>query len=156
MKRSIALLLACALLPHAVDCMADGPSPRRMTPEQISTLDAQDAGPGSSGMTGIRTTILSGDPTKAGLYTIRLAVPGNMRIQAHVHRDERTAVVVSGQWSIGFGERFDESALKLLPPGSFYEEPGERPHFASTGAGPVVIYISGVGPTDTRFLETER
>ena len=102
-------------------------------------------------MAGIRTTVLSGDPTKPGLYTIRLFVPGNMRIEAHVHRDQRSAVVVSGHWSIGYGDRFDASALKVLPPGSFYTEPAQTPHFARTGAEPVVVYISGVGPTDTRF-----
>jgi uncharacterized RmlC-like cupin family protein len=152
MNRSMALFITGTLLSLAADCMANGTAQRRMAPDEISQLEEKGAGPGTSGMVGIRTTILSGDPTKPGLYTIRLFVPGNMRIEAHVHRDERSAVVVSGHWSIGYGERFDASALKVLSPGSFYTEPGEVPHFASTGAEPVVVYISGVGPTDTRFL----
>lgn len=131
--------------------MADGTAQRRMTPDEISKLEQGCAGPGSSGMAGIRTTVLSGDPTKPGLYTIRLFVPGHMRIEAHVHRDERSAVVVSGHWSIGYGDHFDAAALKILPPGSFYTEPAQTSHFASTGAEPVVVYISGIGPTDTRF-----
>jgi len=151
MRRTIALCIAGVLLSLAADCMADGTSQRRMTPDEISKLEAMDAGPGTSGMAGIRTTVLSGDPTQPGLYTIRLFVPANLRIQAHVHRDQRSAVVVSGHWSIGYGDRFDASALRVLPPGSFYTEPREAPHFASTGAEPVVVYISGVGPTDTRF-----
>jgi uncharacterized RmlC-like cupin family protein len=151
MSRSIALSIAGALLLFAADCMADGTSQRRMTSDEISKLEATGAGPGTSGMAGIRTTVLSGDPTQPGLYTIRLFVPRNMRIEAHVHRDERSAVVVSGHWSIGYGDRFDASALKVLPPGSFYTEPAGTSHFASTGTEPVVVYISGVGPTDTRF-----
>lgn len=151
MRRTIALCIAGVLLSLAADCMADGTSQRRMTPDEISKLEEAGAGPGTSGMAGIRTTVLSGDPAKPGLYTIRLFVPGNLRIEAHVHRDQRSAVVVSGHWSIGYGDRFDASALKVLPPGSFYTEPGEAPHFASTGPEPVVVYISGVGPTDTRF-----
>lgn len=151
MSRPIALSIAGALLLLAADCMADGTSQRRMTPDEISKLEQTGAGPGTSGMAGIRTTVLSGDPTKSGLYTIRLFVPGNMRIEAHVHRDQRSAVVVSGHWSIGYGDRFDASALKVLPPGSFYTEPAQAPHFARTGTEPVVVYISGVGPTDTRF-----
>ena len=151
MNRAMTLLLAAAFLSLAADCRADGASLRRMTPDEIVKRDAMDAGPGTSGMAGIRTTVLSGDPTKPGLYTIRLFVPGNLRIEAHVHRDDRSAVVVSGHWSIGYGDHFDASALKVLPPGSFYTEPAEASHFASTGAEPVVVYISGVGPTDTRF-----
>lgn len=151
MNRSMPLSIAGALLSLAVDCMASGAGQRRMTPDEISQAEEKGAGPGTSGMAGIRTTILSGDPAQPGLYTIRLFVPGNLRIQAHVHRDERSAVVVSGHWSIGYGDHFDASALKVLPPGSFYTEPGETPHFASTGAEPVVVYISGYGPTDTRF-----
>lgn len=151
MIRSIALPIVVVLLSLAADCMAGDASQRRLTADEISKLEETGAGPGTSGMTGIRATVLSGDPAKPGLYTIRLFVPGNMRIEAHVHRDERSAVVVSGHWSIGYGDRFDASALKVLPPGSFYTEPGGMPHFASTGAEPVVVYISGVGPTDTRF-----
>lgn len=150
-NRSIALWVAGVLLSLAVDCMADGTAQRRMTPDEISKLEQGGAGPGSSGMAGIRTTVLSGDPTRPGLYTIRLFVPGNLVIPSHVHRDQRSAVVVSGHWSIGYGDRFDASALKILPPGSFYTEPAQTPHFARTGAEPVVVYISGVGPTDTRF-----
>jgi uncharacterized RmlC-like cupin family protein len=150
-NRTIALSLAGVLLSFAAACLADGTSQRRLTPDDMAKLEQLGAGPGTSGMAGIRTTVLSGDPTRPGLYTIRLSVPAHLRIEAHVHRDQRSAVVVSGHWSIGYGDRFDASALKLLPPGSFYTEPAEAPHFASTGAEPVVVYISGVGPTDTRF-----
>jgi uncharacterized RmlC-like cupin family protein len=151
MRRPVAAFSAGALLCLAMASAADLTSGHRMTADEIERLQPVDGGPGTSGMAGIRTTVLSGDPTKPGPYTIRLLVPGNLRIESHVHRDERSAVVVSGHWAIGYGRRFDASALKVLAPGSFYTEPAEEPHFASTGAEPVVIYISGYGPTDTRF-----
>lgn len=53
---------------------------------------------GTSHVAGIEATVLSGDPTKSGLYTIRLSVPARTTIQAHSHRDERSAVVVSAIW----------------------------------------------------------
>jgi uncharacterized RmlC-like cupin family protein len=143
--------MAGALFGLAADCRADERSQRRLTADEMATLADSGAGPGTSGIVGIRTTLLSGDPRKPGLYTIRLSVPANMRIEAHVHRDARSAVVVSGDWSIGYGERFDADALRVLPPGSFYTEPAEVPHFASTGTGPVVVLVTGYGPTDTRF-----
>jgi hypothetical protein len=62
------------------------------------------------------------------------------------------ATVVSGTWQFGYGDRFDENALKRLPPGSVYSEPGGGNHFARTGAEPVLVQITGVGPTDTRYV----
>jgi hypothetical protein len=43
-------------------------------------------------------------------------------------------------------------ATKPLPPGSFYTEPGGVAHFAQTRAEPVVVYITGFGPTNTVYL----
>jgi hypothetical protein len=56
------------------------------------------AGAGTSGVTVIQTTVLSGDPTAAGPYTIEVRVTAHTRISAHTHRDDRSAVVVSGMW----------------------------------------------------------
>ena len=125
----------------------------RLAPTDIAHMKREGPGAGTSGVAGIQTTVLSGDPTGPGLYTIRLSVPANTRIESHEHRDNRSATVVSGTWQIGFGPRFDEKALKALPPGSFYTEPAGRPHFAQTGAEPVVVYITGYGPTDTTYRE---
>jgi uncharacterized RmlC-like cupin family protein len=48
-----------------------------------------------------------------------LKVPPNVKIQAHAHGDDRTAVVVSGTWYFGYGREFNESVLKELSAGSF-------------------------------------
>ena len=77
----------------------------RLTPAEIAALRKSGAGPGSSGVVGIQTSVLAGDPTKPGPYTIRLWAPANTRIAAHSHRDERSAVVVSGTWWFGYATR---------------------------------------------------
>lgn len=127
----------------------------RLDPAEIAGLAAQGAGAGTSGVAGIRTTILMGDPKLAGPYTIALRVPPETVIAAHTHRDDRTAVVISGTWWFGFGPTNTEASLKPLPPGSFYTEPGGQAHFARTGKEPVVLYISGNGPTDTVYVEAK-
>jgi len=130
-----------------------GSSGSRLTPREIADLPQSGTGPGTSGAAGISTTVLEGDPTKAGLYTIRLSIGANARIEAHSHRDDRSATVISGTWYFGYGDRFDATALKALPPGSFYTEPGGRMHFAQTAAEPVVVHITGYGPTDTKYAQ---
>jgi quercetin dioxygenase-like cupin family protein len=125
----------------------------RLTPTEIEGRTQGGAGAGTSGVAGIRTTILHGDPTKAGPYTIALRAPPNVRIAAHSHRDDRTAVVVAGVWRFGYGRKANESLVKILPPGSFYSEPAGVEHFAMTGPEGATIYISGYGPTSTDYVE---
>jgi hypothetical protein len=60
--------------------------------------------------------------------------------------------VVSGEWHFGYGAHFNEGSLKALPPGSVYSEPGGDNHFAQTGNDPVVVQISGYGPSDTKYV----
>jgi quercetin dioxygenase-like cupin family protein len=125
----------------------------RMTLEEIrgSALDNNQIG--SSGVAGVHTKVLFGNPAKAGFYTILLFVPAHTTIQAHAHRDDRVATVVSGEWRFGYGDHFDATSLKTLSPGSVYSEPGGRNHFARTDAEPVIVQVCGVGPTDTRYFE---
>jgi quercetin dioxygenase-like cupin family protein len=125
----------------------------RVTPSEVDSMQAHDSGAGTSGVAGIRTTVVAGDPTKVGPYTIRLSIPANTRIQAHTHRDNRTAIVVSGVWYFGYGQVPGASEEKALPPGSFYTEPGGVAHFAETKADPVLVYITGNGPTDRVYVK---
>ncbi len=125
----------------------------RMTPAEIRTSALDNNQIGSSGLPGVHTKVVFGDPSKVGFYTILLFVPAHTTIQAHSHRDDRVATVVSGEWRIGYGTRFNAKSLKTLPPGSVYSEPGGDNHFAQAVAGPVIVEISGYGPTDTRYFD---
>jgi len=125
----------------------------RLTPSEVRVNQTGSEQIGSSGLAGVSTKVLFGDPSKAGFYTIVLSVPAHTTIPAHLHRDDRMATVVSGTWHFGYGNRFDEGALKSLPPGSVYSEPGGMNHFARTDADPVLVQISGFGPTDTQYFD---
>jgi uncharacterized RmlC-like cupin family protein len=94
---------------------------------------------GSSKLAGVHSKVLYGDPAVAGFYSILLFVPAHTTIQAHSHRDNRVASVVTGDWHFGYGADFDEHSLKALPPGSVYSEPGGVDHFAQTGTEAVVV-----------------
>lgn len=141
-------LVACAA--NANDVRAPLQS-RRMTATEIAQRPALGAIAGTSGLAGIRTLVLAGDPSRPGIYAIELLVPAHTRIAAHEHRDDRTAVVVSGTWHFGYGRTADDAGAKSLAPGSFYTEPANTPHFAHTDGEPVAVIITGSGPTDTRY-----
>ena len=147
------LIAASVTVAFAAAVAADTSPGLRLDPSDIDRMATSASGPGTSGVTGILTTVLSGDPTRPGLYTIRLSVPAHTVIAAHSHSDKRSAVVMSGIWYFGYGDRNVEAGLKALPPGSFYTEPAGEPHFARTGDDPVVVYITGIGPTDTTYVD---
>lgn len=142
---------ACVLTARA----AEQAGAVRLTPSEIERMAKDGAGAGTSGVAGIRTTPLMGDPTKPGPYTIALRVPAHTRIQSHTHRDARSAIVVSGAWYFGYGEVASDSLVKELKPGSFYTEPASSPHFALTREQPALVYITGIGPTDTLYQPEE-
>jgi quercetin dioxygenase-like cupin family protein len=126
----------------------------RMTPAEAWIGGFAGSQIGSSKVAGVHTNVLFGDPGKTGFYSILLFVPMHTTIQAHSHRDDRMATVVSGVWQFGYGKHFDENSLKTLPPGSVYSEPGGVNHFARTASDAVIVHISGYGPTDMRYFDS--
>jgi pimeloyl-ACP methyl ester carboxylesterase/quercetin dioxygenase-like cupin family protein len=130
-----------------------GLAQNRLTAAEIDALPRAGAGAGTSGIIGVQTTVLSGRPDAKGPYAIEIRVPAHTRIASHRHRDDRTALVVSGEWHFGYGTQASDTATRTLVPGGFYTEPAGEPHFAFTGDVPAVVYITGQGPTDTTYVD---
>ncbi len=150
-------IVLCAIIGMATTAHAEqsaNTGETRLAPDEFDFAAAQKGGTGTSGVGGIRTLVLKGNPNGTGLYTILLSVPAHTKIAAHNHPDDRVATVISGVWRIGYGNTFDESRLKALPPGSFYTEPAGEMHFAETQDTPVVVQITGYGPSGTVYNKT--
>src|SRR5688572_11192550 len=145
--RSVLIILAGTSL------VAQGSGEQRITPSEVKWPAPAAGGVGTSGVSGTQTVVLKGDPTKPGLYTLLLRVGPNTKIEAHAHPDDRVATVISGTWYFGYGSKFNESALKTLPPGSFYTEPPGANHFAMTRGEGVTIQITGGGPSGTTYVD---
>jgi quercetin dioxygenase-like cupin family protein len=126
---------------------------KRITPAEVQWPASAVAGVGTSGVAGVQTVILKGDPSKPGLYTLLLGAAPNTKIPSHSHRDDRVATVVSGKWYFGYGREFNEAGLKQMAPGSFYTEPPGVPHFAMTKSEGATVQISGTGPSDTLYVD---
>jgi pimeloyl-ACP methyl ester carboxylesterase len=152
---TVALIREFLASPQTAATPAAGSDPgeKRIAPAEYRFPQHRNPGTGSSGVGGIETVVLKGDPDQEGLYTIMLRVPAHTKIEAHSHRDDRVATVISGLWNIGYGESFDQAKLKALPPGSFYTEPAGRTHFAQTGDEAVVLQITGIGPSSTVYVD---
>jgi quercetin dioxygenase-like cupin family protein len=106
------------------------------------------------GPTGNPRTILAGDDRKSGMYMYRSKFPPNAKVMPHFHPDERVVTVISGTLYMGYGDKFDESAMKKLPAGSIWTEPAGQTHYVWAKDGEAVIQvIGGNGPTGTTRVE---
>lgn len=133
---TLGLLLGISL---SVAAQSASPLPRvQVTPDQLQW---------TRNPNGIEQVVIVGDPTKAGIYTMRLKFPHGLKVQPHMHPDPRVAVVLSGTMYFAFGESFDESALKAMPAGSTWTEVPNSAHFAYAKDGDVVVQVVGLGPT---------
>ncbi|MEO7045640.1 MAG: cupin domain-containing protein [Ferruginibacter sp.] len=128
----------------------------RMTQQEIiNTKASGPSAPGSSNLGAVQEIVIHGDPSKAGLYTVLLKVASHTKIPAHFHPDDRIATVVSGTWYFGYGDKFDKSKLKKLPVGSVYSEGNKQNHFAMTLEEPVIVEITGYGPSGVTYVNPE-
>jgi quercetin dioxygenase-like cupin family protein len=99
------------------------------------------------------TAILFGDPTKPGLYVIRVKLPAGFKIMPHIHPDVwRTGSVLSGTQYLGLGAKWDEAKLNAYPAGTFFTEPKDTPHFVWAKDDEVILQITGMGPTSTTMI----
>jgi quercetin dioxygenase-like cupin family protein len=124
----------------------DKTEPMALTPAEMKWQSQ-----GGLALSGIEQANLVGDPSKPGPYTVRLKFPAGYRLAPHTHPDYREVTILSGTWNTGYGEKFNETALKSLPAGSFYTEPANIPHFVEVRE-PVVIQVSGTGPSGRAFV----
>ena len=102
---------------------------------------------------GVMRAGIAGDNETPGLYVYRVLFPEGFRIEPHFHPDDRLVTVMSGTLHMGYGNEFDEDAIRALPAGSVWTEPGRQAHFVWAQNGEVIIQVVGVGPSGTTQLE---
>ena len=142
MPKSLALLppVLLALLPDAAYAQPAAPKPAPMaTPSEhvgahVMKLAAElqwvDGPP--SLPKGVKLAVLEGDMSKPGPFTVRLQIPAKYKIPPHWHPAIEHVTVITGEFWMGTGEKFDEAAAKKLPVGAFAVMPIKFPHYAFT------------------------
>jgi hypothetical protein len=121
------------------------------TPQELSITRSASETAGVSQVSGQSATVLYGDPTKPGLYTVLLRLEPHRRIMPLSHPDSRFVTVLSGTFYVAFGDTYNETKLKALPPGGIYTEPPKTNHFGETRNEPVIVAITGYGPSGTTY-----
>ena len=141
-----ALLLLAAILPLRAVAAQEAQSSGQARQAHVTTPEHLNWGPAPAILpAGARLAVLEGDPSKAGPFTMRLAMPAGYRIPPHFHQVDEHVTVISGAFQVGMGDTFDAGKLTTLSPGTFGVIPPGMRHFARADKA-TVVQLHGVGP----------
>jgi len=100
---------------------------------------------------GAEMAVLSGDPSKDGLYVVRLKMPAGYKIAAHNHPTTEMLTVISGNFHIGMGDKLDDKKGVQLTAGGYGEAPAKMNHYA-WASSPTVVQVHGQGPFSITYV----
>jgi quercetin dioxygenase-like cupin family protein len=144
-----ALLILCSMLmvnagvwaqEHAMDTTKTKMMHVMLVPAEMTWADAPAGLPA-----GAKVAVLSGDPAKEGLFSIRIKFPANYTIAAHSHPTDEHIAVLSGTFAVGMGDKFDSKQLKTLSAGGYALLPQNMNHYAMA-KGETIVQLYGLGP----------
>jgi quercetin dioxygenase-like cupin family protein len=145
------IVVAGILLAIAVNGIAkDSPDFVRISPADLTWRDV-------AGGRGVQQAVLLGDPSKPGIYVIRVRFPPHIMDVPHWHPNARYVTVLEGTWYTGTGDTFDLARAVPLKPGSVMLHPARATHWdGSGGAETVVVQIIGEGPATTTQVDPSK
>jgi quercetin dioxygenase-like cupin family protein len=148
MKTIASVITALAILGGGSQLMAQGHAHVIQTPAEAAWGPAPPMVP-----PGAQIAVLSGDPTKAVPYAVRLKFPANYAIPAHSHPTDENVVVVTGAVTFGMGDKLakDAAANKMLPAGGYALMPAKMNHFAYTTSETTIV-LYGQGPVEFNYV----
>src|SRR5688572_25255947 len=100
---------------------------------------------------GAKFAVLEGDPSKEGFFTMRVLMPDGYRIPPHTHPKVEHITVISGIFNFGMGDKFDQSATRPMPAGTFGFWPAGMKHFVWV-KGETIVQLHGIGPWKIDYL----
>jgi len=145
MRTWLGLTVVGAFLIGATVARSQAPSPMGATEHKaMAPTEIQWGDPPPVFVKSARFAVLYGDPTKPGVYIVRLKMPSGYKVMPHWHPTDENVTVISGSFAVGMGDQFDAKA-KALPAGSFYSMPARMHHYAFA-RGETVVEVAGMGP----------
>jgi quercetin dioxygenase-like cupin family protein len=103
-------------------------------------------GPAPPGLPkGAQATVLSGNPEKEGMFTIRLKFPKGYTVQPHHHATDELVTVIQGRIALGMGDSFNRARMKTLSQGGYAVAEAKMNHYVTSPTGGIV-QITSHGP----------
>lgn len=106
----------------------------------------------SSLPTGAQMAVVSGNPTKKGLFTIQLKMPADYAVPPHSHPANEVVKVISGTLHYGMSHKMDMAKAKTLTAGRTVTMKARMNHWVHT-ARPTTVQITGRGPFQITYVD---
>jgi len=103
---------------------------------------------------GMRFSVISGDPSKEGLYVVRIKMPAGYKIMPHFHPTDEHVTVLSGVFALGMGDKLDAKTMTKFPAGGYALLPATMHHYAMAMTA-VTIQVHGMGPFALTYVNPE-
>ncbi len=100
---------------------------------------------------GAMIAVLEGDPGKEGPFVFRVKVPDGYRVPPHTHPKTERITVLAGTFYLGMGEKFDMTAGKAMPAGTYGYWPAGMKHFVWV-KGETIVQFHGNGPWSIEYV----
>jgi uncharacterized RmlC-like cupin family protein len=101
---------------------------------------------------GAQLAVIEGNPMgSSGDFTIRLKMPDGYKIAPHWHPKRENVTVISGNFKVGMGDKFDESKMMTFPAGSFAYLDPDMHHYAMA-SGEAVVQVHGMSPLQFNYV----
>jgi quercetin dioxygenase-like cupin family protein len=104
---------------------------------------------------GVQRAVVYGDPSKPGIYVIRIKFPPGVMSKPHFHREDRHVQVLQGTWYTGTGSVWAPDKTVGLKAGSYMLHPGGETHFDGAKDEEVTLQIIGDGPNATTYARPQ-
>jgi len=95
---------------------------------------------------------IAGDPSKPGIYVIRIRFAPGQFSRPHFHDQDRYVTVIKGTWWVALGPEadvFDPAKTKPMKAGSIVKHPAGSHHYDGAKDEEAIVQIIGMGPVKT-------
>jgi len=100
---------------------------------------------------GAQMAVVSGNPGKAGKFTIRLKMPSNYAVPPHWHPTDEKVTLVSGKLVYGMSDQLSRTAGEALAQGASVTMKAKEHHWVFTGDG-AELEVSAMGPFKITYV----
>jgi quercetin dioxygenase-like cupin family protein len=144
-----ALIPALALAQAASTPAAD--SAAASSHAMVKAADIKWGPPPDSLPKGAEFTVMSGDPGKAGPFTVRIKAPAGYKVPRHWHPSMEAVTILEGDFHLSMGDAANAHDADFAP-GDFVVLPEQMQHEASTKGG-VIVQVSSMGPFVVNYVD---
>jgi quercetin dioxygenase-like cupin family protein len=96
--------------------------------------------------------VVSGDPTKKGMFVVELKMPADYAVPPHSHPTSERVTVLSGKLHYAMTDKIDMARAKTLRAGHSVTMTAKMHHWVHAPAE-ATIRVSGMGPFQITYVD---